>query len=77
LNRVHCQLASAGEQCHQAVARDDQGELRRVEEQIDRAAAKLWRITDEELAAIQRALAESRPKRGHGKRAAGEDEDGE
>ena len=35
-------------------------ELRRVEEEIDRAAAQLWGLTEEELAEIRRSLEELR-----------------
>ncbi len=37
-----------------------QAELRRVEAEIDRAAARLWGLTDEELAEIRQSLAELR-----------------
>ena len=35
-----------------------QQQLRQVEEEIDRLAARLWGLTDEELEEIRRALAE-------------------
>jgi len=37
-----------------------QAELRRVEEEIDRAAAQLWGLTEEELQEIQASLKELR-----------------
>jgi hypothetical protein len=48
-------------------------QIESLEAEIDKAAAKLWDITDNELKAIQEALAES----GRGKRKAANDDDEE
>jgi hypothetical protein len=55
------------------VAREgDQGELAAIGQRLDKAAAKLWGITDDELKAIQEALAETGKSR---RKAKEEDED--
>jgi len=45
---------------HELAAQGEGGaeELAEVEDQVDRAAAELWGISEEELAAIKEALAE-------------------
>ncbi len=53
---AHCHLASLSAQCHQAVAQGDTAGLAGLQADVDRAAAGLWGITGEELAAIHRAL---------------------
>jgi methylase of polypeptide subunit release factors len=57
-NPVHCRLADLSKEAHQAARREDAEELQKIEAQIDREAASLWRLTDSELKAIQSALAE-------------------
>jgi len=52
-------LSDLSKQCHSAVAKDDSKALSSLRREIDKAAAKLWGITDDELGAIQEALAES------------------
>ncbi len=65
LNRsIHQRLAALSQRAHAlapaAYAGDEaaQAELRQVEAEIDRAAARLWGLTDEELADIQASLKE-------------------
>jgi hypothetical protein len=59
-NPLHQSLASLSRRAHQLAASGKEGEaeLRSVEEEIDRLAAQLWGITDEEMDEIRRALAE-------------------
>ncbi|MDR7523661.1 MAG: hypothetical protein QN168_14505 [Armatimonadota bacterium] len=46
------------EGAHEDVGREDAAVLRRIETEIDRQAARLWGLTDQELAEIQRSLKE-------------------
>ncbi len=55
---VHQRLAELSLACHEATARGDSETVRAHEAEIDRLAAQLWGITDDELAAIQAALAD-------------------
>lgn len=57
---LHQSLASLSHRAHQLAARDKTGEaeLRQVEQEIDLLAARLWGLTDEEMAEVQRSLAE-------------------
>jgi len=64
-------LSELSGSCHAAAAKGDLKEVAGLEAEIDKAAAKLWGITDDELTAIQDALAESSKC----KRAAGQDND--
>jgi hypothetical protein len=59
-NALHQSLSALSEQAHRLAAQGKDGEagLRRMEEEIDRLAAQLWSITQEELAAIRQALAD-------------------
>ncbi|MDR7475469.1 MAG: hypothetical protein QN175_10750 [Armatimonadota bacterium] len=56
--RIHQRLAELSAQAHEAAGREDAAALRRVEAEIDRQAARLWGLTDQELAEIQRSLKE-------------------
>ena len=55
-NPVHLRLAQLSEKAHE-LARTNKA-LSEVEEEIDRPAAELWGLADEELAEIKRSLAE-------------------
>ncbi len=57
---LHQSLASLSQRAHQlaALGNEGEGELRRVEEEIDRLAAQLWGMTQEELGDVRQALAE-------------------
>lgn len=57
-NSPHKHLAELSEQAHKATAEGDTEKVSEIEGKIDKVAAKLWGITDEELAAIQKALNE-------------------
>jgi len=57
-NPVHARLAELSEQAHEVARRDAVGELGCIEAEVDQQAAKLWGLTDRELAEIQRSLRE-------------------
>ena len=62
-NKTQCRLASLSEAAHVATAAGDAGALPGIEHGIDRTAARLWNLSDDDLAEIYRSLEESR----HGK----------
>lgn len=68
---LHKDLAKKSRSCHTAAAKSDAKQIHMLELEIDKLAAKLWGITDDELKATQEALAET----GKSKRAAAEDEE--
>jgi hypothetical protein len=70
-NPAHRRLSDLSIACHTIVAKGDTKQVADPEAEIDKAAAKLWGITNEELKAIQEALAQT----GKSKRAAQDDED--
>jgi len=55
---VHRRLAELSEKAHQAAQRGDTKELQKVEAEIDRQAARLWGLSDDELREIQQSLRE-------------------
>jgi hypothetical protein len=57
-NPVHLRLAELSMQAHEAARIGDEMRLREIEAEIDRWAAKLWNLTDDELRDIQQSLAE-------------------
>ena len=59
-NSLHRSLAALSQRAHKAAVEGEQAqdELRKVEEEIDELAARLWGITKEELTNIHRALAD-------------------
>jgi hypothetical protein len=57
-NRNHQRLAELSEAAHRAAAKGDSAEVRRIEEEIDRVAARLWDLSDDDLAEIKRSLEE-------------------
>jgi hypothetical protein len=70
-NKLHTRLSNLSQTCHSAAHAGDLTQVAALEAQIDEAVAKLWGVTDDELKAIQDALAES----GKSRRAAREGED--
>lgn len=58
-NELHVRLAELSEAAHRFTAEGDAAEVRRIEEEIDRCAAKLWNLSDEDLAEIKRSLEEA------------------
>ena len=67
-NPTHINLANLSRRAHELAPRAYEGdeaaqeELRRLEEEIDRAAARLWGLTEEELFEIKKSLEEIRGK---------------
>jgi len=61
-NAFHELVVQKSAACHTAAAKGDADAVAALEAEIDRAAAKLWGITDDELRAIQDALAEMSPR---------------
>jgi hypothetical protein len=57
-NPVHLRLAELSMQAHEAARIGDEMRLREIEAEIDRWAAKLWNLSDDELRDIQQSLAE-------------------
>lgn len=57
-NEFHLRLSELSEQAHEAVHVGDDEKLKQIEEEIDRTAAKIWGLTDEELMEIQESLRE-------------------
>ncbi|MGB7533035.1 MAG: N-6 DNA methylase [Halobacteriota archaeon] len=59
----HLHLTDLSQRCHDAKARGDEKTVSMLEQEIDKAAAQLWDITDNELKDIQDALKEmQKPK---------------
>jgi hypothetical protein len=57
-NAVHQGLAALSRQAHASTTAGDAPEVKRIEAEIDRLAARLWGLTEAELREIQRGLAE-------------------
>lgn len=55
---VHAKLAGLSAAAHKADADGDEAQLKSLEEEVDRWAAKLWGLSDEQLAEIKRSLEE-------------------
>ena len=53
------EISNLSRSCHAAAAKGDTKRLAAIEAEIDKAAGKLWGIADDELKAIQDALAET------------------
>ena len=57
-NPTHRQLAAVSQQAHEATAAGDAARVREIEAEIDRLAAELWGLSEQELEEIQRSLEE-------------------
>ena len=57
-NFAHCQLAALSQQAHEATAAGDTARVGEIEAEIDRLAAELWGLTEEELREIRESLEE-------------------
>ena len=57
-NPGHCQLSILSQQAHEATAAGDPARVREIEAEIDRLAAELWGLSQQELEEIQRSLEE-------------------
>lgn len=58
-NNIHLHLAHLSEAAHQAAAGGNEAEVQRIEAEIDRYAAQLWGLTEQELADIKQSLEEA------------------
>ncbi|MEW6230159.1 MAG: SAM-dependent DNA methyltransferase, partial [Bacillota bacterium] len=58
-DKRHLHMAELSEAAHRAAAAGDAGEVNRIEEEIDRLAAQVWGLSDEELAEIKQSLEEA------------------
>ena len=58
-NPLHLQIAEISEQCHEQTSNGNNEQVLNLETDLDRCAAKLWKLTDRELKAIQDALLNS------------------
>ncbi len=57
-NPVHRRLSELSQVAHEAARREDAAQLREIEAEIDRQAAVLWGLTEDELREIQQSLQE-------------------
>jgi len=55
-DKAHVRLAELSEEAHKAAAKGDKEALGQIEEEIDRWAAKVWGLSDDDLAEITRSL---------------------
>jgi len=58
-NKTHLRLAELSESAHKAAAKGEAAEVKKIEGEIDRAAARLWGLKDDDLAEINRSLEEA------------------
>jgi methylase of polypeptide subunit release factors len=58
-NKAHSRLAELSEAAHEATANGRSDEVSKIQDEIDRAAARLWGLKDEDLAEIKRSLEEA------------------
>jgi hypothetical protein len=61
-NKLHRELAELSQQAHQASAEDKHEQVAEIEEQIDKLAARLWSLSDEEVNEITLSLQELQGK---------------
>jgi methylase of polypeptide subunit release factors len=57
-NRTHARLAELSEAAHKAAAKGATVEVKKIEEEVDKAVARLWGLSDDDLAEIKRSLEE-------------------
>ncbi|MCX7014771.1 MAG: N-6 DNA methylase [Candidatus Sumerlaeota bacterium] len=74
-NSKQREVGELSRQCQAAAAKGDGDIVAELEAEIDRAAAKIWGITDDELRAIQDALTEMNPGKAVAELADGRDDD--
>jgi len=58
-NHIHLKLAALSEAAHKAASAGSTAEVKRIEEEVDHWAAKLWDLSKAELAEIRSSLEES------------------
>jgi hypothetical protein len=57
-NPIHARLAELSQAAHEAASKGDGGDVTRTEEEIDVVAARLWDLSENDLAEIKRSLEE-------------------
>lgn len=57
LNPIHARLVELSKKAHQLAQQNQLDELKKVEDEIDKTVAELYRLTNEELKEIKRSLA--------------------
>ncbi len=57
-NKLHLEIAKISEEAHILAKSENQEELKKIEEKIDKIAAQIWGVTDEELEEIKLSLEE-------------------
>jgi len=57
-NKLHLKISDLSKAAHKAASKGDESELKSIEEEIDKWAAKLWGLTDDELSEIRKSLEE-------------------
>jgi len=58
-NQTHARLADLSLAAHKAAAKDDTAEVKRIEEEIDRVAARLWGLSEDDMTEIKHSLEEA------------------
>jgi len=58
-NHIHTRLSELSESAHKALHKGHTEEVRKIEEEIDRLVAKLWSLSDDEVAEIKQSLEEA------------------
>ena len=58
-NRTHARLAELSQAAHKAAAKGEAADVKKREDEIDVAAAKLWHLSDDDVAEIKRSLEEA------------------
>ncbi|MDH7577333.1 MAG: N-6 DNA methylase [Bacillota bacterium] len=57
-NRIHLKLSDLAKAAHRAAAGGSEAEVQKIEAEIDRCAAQLWGLTEQELDDIEQSLEE-------------------
>jgi hypothetical protein len=57
-SKTHLRLGELSEAAHKAAAKGETAEVMKIEEEVDRTAARLWGLSDDDLAEIKRSLEE-------------------
>jgi hypothetical protein len=56
--KVHMRLVELSQSAHKTAAKGNDADVREIEAEIDKTAAKLWGLSDEDLTEIKRSLEE-------------------
>jgi len=58
-DRTHMRLVELSKTAHEAASKNNNRELERIEDEVDNAAAAMWRLSSDELKEIKRSLEEA------------------